>query len=1002
MKKTCKVRGLIISVLLLGMLILTGCTQPDTTVPLDGPVFDGEKTLVAGEVLAGYSIVRPDSTGEDGVRAGIELRDGLMAVKELTLTTDWIKRGEEPPVGTAEILVGSTNRPESISLTESLRTNDFAIGQVGERIVIAGGSESATRSAVAFFIENFVDTASGQVYVPAELFTYTAEYPLDSLTVNGISIGEYRIFGGRYGEKLSADGLAAQLADRLTELTGRVVEKAGKMEEGKYIHFLFDENAGDCCSVFMDGENICVTAADNAGMTYAYAFLCQKVFGLEDLTGTGNVRDIQITEKQSFDLNSIAGQETYRIYVSPDGAEDGDGTAENPCGTIQAALGAIRYDRKLQPVEVVLKDGDYYLTESVSIDSTDAGNRYAPLTIRAENSGKVRLIGGASMDPAECVPVTDTAVLNRVIDKTAAGKLMMLDISEAVEELPDLQNANPVEIFLDGQALTWSRWPNSTDGDGYLRSEEIISASEENYRTEPATFSYTDASDRALSWSEEGMADLYILSYLGYDWYSDLLKVTQIDSGTRTMTTETGGTYLPKAGNRFFFCNLLEEIDEPGESYIDRESGIVYYYPYADNADEVFVSTLNESMLNLNGCTNVHIEGISFEYARQNPITASGVDGVTITDCDVFHIADNAMDLDGYRITVDGCEVADTWSGGIYISGGDRVNLISGENEIKNCVIHDVNRSRANYKPGVRADSIGLVVRNNTLYNSIHQMIGIHNNNVLIAYNEFYNCVTDCSDMGAIYFGRDPSQMGIEICYNYFHDIGNAYGGFGQQSIFMDDGCAGAHVHHNLFYKGTTDTSAVKFHATQFALVEHNIFADAPSAVYNGNWTYGSNGEQYYWLGWVYDLIPDRQHAIQDRIAAAGMESDLWREYYKDTQWAPLHDCINEEARQAILAGHENGAESELNVSLLQKYAPGASNILTGNVFVNIGSYDETGLMWTGGVVTDENNVPVTEDAFADYGKDFTLTDKALSEVREVIPDFENFPMDKVGPGNNG
>ena len=989
------------AVSIFAVFVLAGCGRTDTENPDDAPVFTGEKTIISNEILTGYSIVRPESMDEDLVRAGVELRDGLKAVLELTLTTDWVNRGEEVPVGTPEILVGSTNRPESISLQETLRNRDFAIGQVGERIVIVGGSSASTRTAVTFFLENFVDAETGQVYVPAEVYTYTAVYPVESLTIGGVSIQDYKVYGEYKNAELSAGEIAARLADTLTELTGYTVESANKMEEGKYICFSYDENAGDTCSVYMEGENLCIKAADQDGMTYAYAFLCQKVLGMEGLAGTGNMLEITLAEEQTFDLNTIAGQEAFPIYVSPNGSEDGDGSAENPYGTIQAAVDAVQYDRKLQPIEIILTDGDYYLTETVTIGSTDGGNRYAPLTIRAENSGKVRLIGGISVDPAQCTPVTDTAILDRVIDVTAAENLMMLDIGGLVEKIPEMQDNNPVEIFFDGQALTRSRWPNSTDGDGYLRAEEILAVSEENYRTEPATFTYADASERAASWSEEGMADLYILSYLGYDWYSDLLKVTEIDPGSRTMTTEIGGTYLPKAGNRFFFCNLLEEIDEPGESYIDRTNGIVYYYPYAAEAKEVFVSTLNGSMIYLDGCTNVRLEGLSFEYSRQNPVTAKAVDSVTITDCDVFHIADNAMDLDGYRITVDGCEIADTWSGGINITGGDRVNLISGENEIKNCVIHDVNRSRTNYKPGVRADSTGLVVRNNTFYNSIHQMVAIHNNNVLIAYNEFYNCVTDCSDMGAIYFGRDPSQMGIEICYNYFHDIGNAYGGFGQQAIFMDDGCAGAYVHHNLFHKATTDASAVKFHATQYAVVEHNIFAEAPAAVYNGAWTY-TDGIQYYWLGWVYDLIPDRHHAIQDRIAAAGMESDLWREYYKDTQWAPLYDHINDTVRQEIMAAHENGAESKLNIALLEKYAPLRSNIVSDNVYVHIDSYEETGEMWTGGVVTAENNVNVTEDAFTDYGEDFTLTEDGLAAVREVIPDFENFPMDKVGPGNNG
>lgn len=983
------------------MLLFVGCSRTESEETDSGPVFTGEKTVISNDVLAGYSIVRSDNASDSGIQAAIELRDGLKNVLDLNLTTDWVKRGEDVPAGRSEILVGQTNRPESIALQETLRHQDFAIAHTDHRIVIVGGSDLATQTAVAFFLENFVDTESGQISVPVQPFIYQSKYEVETMTINDISIAEYSVYGEQINNNNSAADSALRLSDTLTRLTGYRVAYKTTLGEGKHIRFSYDDSAADTVSVFMDGEDLCITASDDDGMIYAYAYLCQEILGLNRITGTGNELDIRIAEKKTFDLNTIAASETYSIYVSPHGTDTGDGSAENPFGTLGAALDAVGNNRKLQPMEIILTDGDYYITESVHMDKTNSGTRYAPLVIRAQNNGKVRLIGGVKVDPSQCQSVTDPAILERVPDETAARKLMMLDISTLTENIPDMQDTTPLEIFFDSTALTRSRFPNKDDGDGYLRSEKILAASEENYQTEPATFTYTDDIDRALRWSEESMNDLYILSYLGFDWYSDLLRVTAIDPVNRTVTTEIGGTYLPKEGNRFFFLNLLEEIDQPGESYIDRQNGLVYYYPYESTAKEIFVSTLNESMIDLNGCTNVVLEGLSFAYSRKHPLTATAVDTLTISDCDVSCIADNAMELDGYRITVDGCEISNTWSGGIYMTGGDRVNLISGENVIKNCVIHDVNRSRINYKPGVKAASTGLVVENNVFYNAIHEMIAVSDNNVRIAYNEIYNCVTDCSDMGAIYFGRDPSQLGIEICYNYFHDIGNAYGGFGQQAIFMDDGCAGAHVHHNLFYKATTDTYAVKFHSTQYAVVEHNIFAEAPSAVYNGAWTY-MDGKQYYWLGWMYDLIPERQHSIQNRIAASGMDSDLWRAYYKDTQWMPLFDLIHDDVRQKIQSAHENGVESELNIALLESMAPLASNIVANNVFLNIDSYDEIGTMWSGGIVTDKNNVPLTEDAFVDYGTDFTLTESALAAIRETIPDFENFPMDKIGPGGNG
>ena len=1001
MKKESWIR-MVVMIMAAMTFILSGCNQTETETADDVPVFNGKKIEIAAEVLADYPIVRGDTAEQAEVNAAIALRDGLKAVGDLTLTTDWIKRGEEVPAGLSEILVGMTNRTETLGLYESLRNRDFAIAMIDQRIVIVGGSADATGTAVEFFVETFVDDEAGVLYVPEEPFIYHASYPIDEILLNGISVKEYKIFGESPNTQMSAEPFAAQLADTLSELTGNSMEAEQKQKDGRHIRFTFDETLGDNCTVYTDGEDLCVAAADTDAMTCAYAYLCDEVLSLNDLSS--KERSINITDPLIFDLTTVKEREPYIIYVSPNGTEDGDGTAEKPFATLQAAVDTVRYARRLQPTEIVLDDGDYYFSETVQIDALSGGSRYASLTIRAKNSGKVRLLGGVSVDPALCQAVTDPAILDRVIDSTAAKNLMMLDISAIAKEFPSFQDTNPVEVFFDGTALTRSRWPNASEGDGYLRAEEILSVSEENYRTEPATFTYTDAADRAAAyWSEEGMSDLYILSYLGFDWYSDLLRVTSMDAASKTVTTEIGGTYLPLAGNRFFFCNILEEIDEPGESYIDRKNGIVYYYPYAASANEVFISTLNDNILQLDGCTNVILQGLSFAYSRQNPIQAKAVDTLMISDCNVSCIADNAMELDGYRITVDGCEVSNMWSGGIYVTGGDRVNLISSENEIRNCEIHDVNRSRVNYKPGVRADSVGMVVRNNVFYNAIHMMVGIHNNNVKLEYNEFYNCATDCSDIGAVYFGRDPSLMGIEIAYNYFHDIGNNYGGFGQQAIFMDDGNAGAYVHHNLFYRATTDAMAVKFHAAQYAVVEHNIFAEAPSAVYNGAWTY-TDGAQYQWLAWIYDLVEERMHNIQDRIAVSGMESDLWREYYSGTQWEPLYDHINDTVREKVLAAHPDGAvpAEDLNISVLEAYAPIRSNTVADNVFVNIDSYDETGSFITGGIMTEGVNVPVTEDAFVDYGKDFTLTDDALAAIREQIPDFENFPMEKIGPGGNG
>ena len=73
-----------------------------------------------------------------------------------------VKRGEAAPTDTPEILVGSTNRLESPTEGE-LRMNDFVIRFQNNRLVICGGSDSATLRAAEFFIENFIDYDGGRL-----------------------------------------------------------------------------------------------------------------------------------------------------------------------------------------------------------------------------------------------------------------------------------------------------------------------------------------------------------------------------------------------------------------------------------------------------------------------------------------------------------------------------------------------------------------------------------------------------------------------------------------------------------------------------------------------------------------------------------------------------------------------------------------------------------------------------------------------------------------------
>lgn len=393
-------------------------------------------------------------------------------------------------------------------------------------------------------------------------------------------------------------------------------------------------------------------------------------------------------------------------------------------------------------------------------------------------------------------------------------------------------------------------------------------------------------------------------------------------------------------------------------------------------------------MFSFDGAKHIVLDGLTFAYTRGKAVNVNGADNFTMKNRTISHTSDNAASFTGSRITVSGCHIYDTARGGVFVTGGDRTNLISGESIVENCEIHSVNRAEATYNPGISASSFGMIVRNNKLYDSIHEMIAVYSNDIVIEYNEIFDCVLESADMGAIYFGRNPTLMGTVIRYNYFHDIGNPYSHAGQQSIFMDDGNNGAAIYGNIFWRGTYDSAAVKSHGAQFSDIRNNIFIDMPSSYYNQDWGGGTDGGQRRWFLWLYDMYSENDHGILNKMTEVNFDSDLWHEHYDGTIWAQLYDYIDKER----MAEYAHITDRNEFLALGEKYAPRKSNALIGNVMVNMEK------LYTGGVCEEVQNYTTdSTDIFVDFGEDFTLTDEALAKIREVYPEFENIPFDKIG-----
>lgn len=690
--------------------------------------------------------------------------------------------------------------------------------------------------------------------------------------------------------------------------------------------------------------------------------------------------------------------EPVEYFVAPDGLDTNDGSISAPFATIEKARDTVRSiaSTATAPIHVNIRGGGYPISSTISLTSADSGTETAPITYQAYQDEKVELIGGRILDSSAITPVTDTAILNRIIDPLARQKLVQVDLSsQGIASVPSINDFGfgistvyrPMEFYFNNSPLTLARWPNNEPNNAYVKTGSVA-VSQTPPSSGPFSIDYIDSTNRSALWNLTGKTDLFIAGFVAWDWAFGAYRVASLDKATNTITTVNGSPYAPNPGHMIYFFNLLEEIDMPGEYYIDSDNLKLYFYPTTqDIQQELKVATLDSPIMKLEGTNYVTLKNLDFGVSRNTAVYANNVNHFIIDGCTFSKLSANAVYLYGTNSKIQNSYIYDIGAGGITIGGGNRNTLTASNNEIYNNRIHSVNRIYRSYKPAIQVNNAcGLKIQNNEIYNGPHQLIAFANSNdIEFMYNNVYGAVQESGDMGAIYWGRNLSELGYKIMYNYFHHIGNEYTGGdsgstgpGQQAVFWDDGTAGPYFYGNIIYKGGGNIpnkgNAIKTNGGQYAMVKNNIFIDAATAFYSQQWTGGSTPgtPQTKWYYYIQGKdengndIPSNAYIYNNYTKTVNYKSTEWFNHYKDTMWAWQYTFI------------EDGPPSDTNQ--FQK-----------NAMVKVGNA-------INGWAVQTNNVQFADDpGFVKYGSDFRLNESGLAQIRQIIPDFENIPTYKIG-----
>lgn len=542
----------------------------------------------------------------------------------------------------------------------------------------------------------------------------------------------------------------------------------------------------------------------------------------------------------------IAAAAGTEFYVAPHGSDSSPGTELKPFATLEGARDALRKrvpeSKGTGGVTVWIRGGFYARTRSFELNATDSGTGQAPVVYRAWPGEAVRLVGGRRVTGLE--PVRDPAVLAR-LEEPARTRVLQADLAgQGISDFGRLRSRGfgrapapaHAELFFGGRPMTLARWPNEGGWEKIAGFPESAGKGDDHGGKVgglEAGFYYSG--DRPRRWKDT--TDLWVHGYWAWDWANSYERVEKLDPENRLVTTAPPrGLYGFRKGQRFFFLNLLEELDGPGEYYVDRQAGRLYFWPpEAGGGDaagpvagrELLLSGLESPLITLTEAAHVEFRGLILECTRGDGVVIRGGVSNRVAGCVLRLIGDCGVRVEGGRgHGIVGCDIEDTGDGGVSLSGGDRQTLEPGGHVVDNCHFQRQGRWSKCYVPAVAVDGVGQRVTHNLIHDHPHCAILFSGNEHLIEFNEIHHVALETGDVGAIYTGRDWTFRGNRIRHNFIHETGGV--GMGSMGVYMDDCVSGAEIYGNIFYKVTR---AAFLGGGRDHRVENNIFVECNPAV---------------------------------------------------------------------------------------------------------------------------------------------------------------------------
>jgi hypothetical protein len=311
---------------------------------------------------------------------------------------------------------------------------------------------------------------------------------------------------------------------------------------------------------------------------------------------------------------SLAEPPHADLYVAPNGNDSNPGTAEAPLATLDRARDLLRpriAAGLTADVTVLIRGGTYRLEQPLIFGPEDSGTAQHSVTYAAWPGEKVVLSGG------------------RIISgwRRGTGPIWTVELAAVKAGQWCFR-----QLFVDGRRAIRARTPNGPQW----------------WRLQPRKNS--DANDATVTLGVDhpivawkNVADVEAIWINNNDGTRARLGSVDAKDNTFTLPPPHGwphsmsGEYnisFPSRNYACYFENALEMLDQPGEWYLDRHTGVLSYWPRPGedlSRAEVVAPVAQKTLLSIAGTPerpvrNVHFRGIHLAHVDR-PLPAYGYPG---------------------------------------------------------------------------------------------------------------------------------------------------------------------------------------------------------------------------------------------------------------------------------------------------------------------------------------------------------------------------------------